>query len=271
VARIVFVTGKGGSGKTTLARALAAEAGRRRVAVLRVRFPASAEDDVAVDPDEQVLDGHRDLEAFLTRLLGFGFLARRLQSSATFSAVAAAAPGLRDLVALTTVAALAKRRRGLVLVDAPSSGHSAPLVESPARVLEMASVGPIAKEAAHARQMLANPRAFSALVVATPEELSVTEAARLRSDLVAAGVASCRIVLNGCWPDEAAAEDAGRIAAASPDAALYLRRRARQVALEEALLAEAGPCPRVRFAFGSQTPPADDVAALFDLLEESAA
>lgn len=281
-ARVLFVTGKGGTGKSTLAAALAREAASRGTRVLLFDMPAAApaaggsrrrRSDLASAQRTKTFDERRDLEAFLSRVLGLGFVARRLGESRTFAAVAAAAPGLRDLVALSAIADAASRRRGLVVVDAPATGHSVPMLTAPSRVLELATIGPVAREARRAKELVADPASFAAVLVTTPEELAITEVLSLRDLATGAGVASARIAVNGLWPAYVDDEDGERIVSSrvSSDAAMHWRRRRRQAALLEALEQRAGRCERLRFSFAAGEPPREDVAALLDVLGEGAA
>lgn len=283
-ARVLFVTGKGGTGKSGIASALAHEAARqgRRVLLLGMAgasgptaaaTPASPGDHHGGRLARKTLDARRDLEAFLTRVLGLGLLARRLGESRTFSAVAAAAPGVADLVAFSSIAAEAQRRRDLVVVDAPASGHSVPLLTAAARVLDLAPVGPVAREARRALAMMADRRTFAALLVTTPEELAVSEVVTLRDDVRGAGVACIHVVANGVWPAYVSDADGERIAAAavSSDATTHWRRHQRQAGLVATLEARVGPCTRLGFSFRSGLPPAADIAALLELLEKDAA
>jgi anion-transporting ArsA/GET3 family ATPase len=98
-AHILFVTGKGGTGKSSVATSLARLAASRGRAVVLLRMRAAADgspsavpadDATAVDQAghpatgrlprlrEVSLDDQRDLEQFLLRVLPLGFLARRL-------------------------------------------------------------------------------------------------------------------------------------------------------------------------------------------------
>jgi arsenite-transporting ATPase len=284
-ARVLFVTGKGGTGKSSVAFALAREAAARGVRVLLIRMPASDEASLRehaprgrVFPSpslfrERTLDDQRDLEAFLTRVLGLGFVARRLGASQTFSAVAAAAPGLRDLVALSAIQSEASRRRGLVIVDAPATGHSIPLLNAPARVLELAPIGAVAREVERARELVRDAAAFTAVLVTTPEELAIAEVLELRAEVLAAGVASLRVVVNGTWPACVSDEDGEAIAAsgASADARLHWQRHVRHESLARGLEEHVGACARLAFSFGSEEPPVEDVARLLASLEAEVA
>jgi hypothetical protein len=197
-------------------------------------------------------------------VLGLGFVAKRLGESSTFSAVAAAAPGLRDLVTLSAIASEATRRIGLVIVDAPASGHSVPLLTAPARVLELAPIGPVAREVERARDLIRNASAFTALLVTTPEELAIAEVVELRDAVLAAGVASLRPVVNGVWPAYATDEEGELVesSAVSADAALHWRRHRRHETLVRDLEARIGECSRIGFAFASEALPSADIAKL---------
>lgn len=286
-ARILFVTGKGGTGKSTVAAGLAHEAVRRGQPALLIRMPPSSAAGAAAgeapSPSgrgrgaaqfrEQILDPERDLEAFLTRVLGFGFFARRLRDSRTFSAVAAAAPGLRDLVALSAIATEAARHRGLIVVDAPASGHSVPMLTAPSRVLELTTLGPVAREARRAHALVAAPATFSAVLVTTPEELSITEVVSLRGQVLAAGVAAAHIVINAVWPAYLARPEGEQLvtSGASADVARHWRRQQRQAELIAQLDHRAGACSRIGFSFANAQLPKDDVEALYDSLVRTAA
>lgn len=292
-ARILFVSGKGGTGKSFVAEALAHQAAARglEVALVRVRAaPGSGGEDGGGDRSVQsarratahggatqpatfhaiTLDERATLEKFLTRVLRLGFVARRLLDSRTFSAVAAAAPGLRDLVTLTAITALAspRRRRSfeLVVVDAPASGHSVPLLTAPRQVLEIAPVGPVAREARAARQLVGDTQLFLPLIVTTPEELAITEALSLCDDLLDAGVAAPRVVVNGLWPGHLAAEHVDWLlgSQASSDALLHLKRRQRQLELIAVLERRVGRCPTLPFTFKEDEVPRAAIAALLD-------
>jgi len=280
-ARIVFVTGKGGTGKSFLARALARAASARAMAVALVHARPPALAGIASGghassngrslPFRQIeLDEREALESFLTRILRLGFVARRLLDSRTFSAVAAAAPGVSDLVRLLGITALSRPEHGLdlIVVDAPATGHSLPLLTAPRRILELAPMGPVAREARIAQAIVENPARFVPVIMTTPEELAVTETLALHEDIARAGVAAARVVVNGMWPAHLQAPEADWLlsSAASADAALHWKRHRRQVELIDMLEARVGACPRLPFAFheGETSPAA--VAAVLDLL-----
>ncbi|MBI5505346.1 MAG: hypothetical protein HY899_11130 [Deltaproteobacteria bacterium] len=296
-ARILFVSGKGGTGKSFVAEALGREAASRgtEVVLVRVRASASAGGDGEPNSESAVSPPRRDarasnrtsaeslvafkevhldekaaLEEFLTRVLPLGFVARRLLGGRMLSALAAAAPGLRDLVTLTAITALATDHRGhthdLLVVDAPATTHGVPLLTAPTRVLEITPTGPLTREAETARELITDPRRFIPLIVTTPEELAVTEAISLHDDMRDAGVPAARVVVNGLWPARLAPEHAKWLLATrvSSDAIVHHKRRQRQLELIDTLERRVGRCPTLPFMFDDRPVAAGVIAALLD-------
>lgn len=200
--RLVVVTGKGGVGKSTVAAALArvaAAAGRRVLAVdveaagvgAVLGVPAPASDPTTVAPGLAVagIDAPSALRDVVHGMLPVAVLARRLLESATFQVVAAAAPGLPEYLVLSKIAGwldarrLGRHRWDLVVVDAPATGHSLPLLTAPRTLGALVRVGPAARALAGIEATLADPRRSALWLVTLPEELPVRETIELHRAL----------------------------------------------------------------------------------------
>jgi anion-transporting ArsA/GET3 family ATPase len=235
--RLVVVTGKGGTGKTTVAAALALLAGRRgkRVAVCEVgggrpslagmlgegagagesRPPASRPAAIPIDPESAKRE-------YLRRQVRSGALAGMLGHSRIFRLLTAAAPGLAELVTIGNVWDLARveQRAGgdydLVILDAPATGYGLALLQAPRTYASVARVGPIHRDALAIDQFLHDRALTAVLGVALPEEMPVNETLQLEAGLREEGLELDAVVVNGLHPDRFSSEEAERMAALRP-------------------------------------------------------
>ncbi|HWK27459.1 MAG TPA: ArsA-related P-loop ATPase [Solirubrobacter sp.] len=236
---LLYVTGKGGVGKTTVAAALglaAARAGRRtivcevaaqdRMSRAFARHGVRPEQEVELAPDlwAITIDPQRALEEWLGKQLGGA--ARLLGASSAFQYFVAAAPGAKELITIAKVWELAQEQRwnrsdrayDLVVVDAPASGHGVAMLTTPRTFGDIARVGPIARQASKVAALLSDPERTGYVAVALPEEMPVTETIELARRLPeAVGTGLDQIVVNGIWPDRFTSHDVTRLHAVARD------------------------------------------------------
>jgi len=245
---LVVVTGKGGAGKTTVAAALglAAAARGRRVVVAEVAARDElaralgghgaapfVEHELAPGLHHVSIDPQLALEEYLVDQLPARALAEVLVRSRLFSYLAAATPGLRELLTMGKVWELAQAERrtpgaspyDLVVLDAPATGHGLALLEAPRTFADAARVGPVSRQGRTIHGMLTDPTRTGVVAVAAPEELAVNEALSLRDALPdRLGLELDRVVLNAALPDRLTASEAEALETAGDARAVRLAR-----------------------------------------------
>ncbi|MFN2606607.1 MAG: ArsA family ATPase [Acidimicrobiales bacterium] len=192
--RLLLVTGKGGTGKTSVTAALgllAAQQGRRVLAC-----EVDAKGDLAdfyespglgfrpreVQPrlfamsmsTEESLQEYVRLQLHLPAIARIGPLAR------AFDFVATAAPGVREILTVGKLAYEARERHyDLVVADASASGHVVGQLAAPRAIDELVRVGPIHDQTGWMLEVLGDPAVTGLVVVTTPEEMPVNETIEL--------------------------------------------------------------------------------------------
>lgn len=249
---LAFVTGKGGVGRTTVALALALAAARagRRTVLCELSGQARAPRLYGIDtvragrevPLEErlwatTIDPVLALEEWAARQIGSRRLVGLLTRSRTLAAFVDAAPGARELLAITKAWELGRGERwnrglggyDLVVVDGPASGHGVGMLRAPRTFADIARVGPIAAQARQVAALLEDAERSALIAVAQPAELPVSETLELAERLVAAlGRPLDALIVNGLLPGRLSAADVDRLAAgdgAIPRAVLIAARR----------------------------------------------
>jgi anion-transporting ArsA/GET3 family ATPase len=221
--RLIFVTGKGGVGKTTVARALAqvAVADHKRVIVAElVGSEGTVERSLPGGVDLISINPQAAMEEYLT--LKAGRFGAALGHSRLFGALTMATPGLRELLAIGKVWELAQLDRrsidaepyDLVVVDAPATGHGVASLRTPRVFADTARVGPVAERAGKIAATIAD-RSFTAIVaVALAEEMPVNETLALAAALEQDGLDLNAVFLNGRYAERFSDADAAAMQAA---------------------------------------------------------
>jgi anion-transporting ArsA/GET3 family ATPase len=238
---LVFVTGKGGTGKTTVANTLglAARAAGGRALVCDV---------LGVDPRAALTEWMRDQP-------GGAVAAAVLGRSTAFAHFVDAAPGAKELVTIGKVVDLAREaEHDAVIADGPSTGHALGMLAAPSTVAEIARVGPIGAQARELHAFLRDPARTGYVGVALPEEMALHELLELDAGLhEAVGRGLDLIVVNGVYPDRFTDEEAVRLrgldACGPVRAALVEHRHGREHAERVAWLRQRVTSPVVTFPF----------------------
>lgn len=185
--RLVMVTGKGGTGKTTYAAALAilgAAKGKRtllcEVDAQRPSTPAIFGQLPTYEPTQvrpnlwlsNVLFAPA-LAAFVTRMVPVRRVVKLVLDNKIVQRFLDFTPGSRELVTLARLGEMLGEY-DLVVVDMPASGHAFSLLDVLRSALGLFRSGPVRKLAEELRELLLHPRT-RLVFVALPEEMVVNE------------------------------------------------------------------------------------------------
>jgi anion-transporting ArsA/GET3 family ATPase len=220
----VIVTGKGGTGKTTVAAALAtaaAQAGKRVLIaemaldeqITRLFAPGSAPAGyagrtVAPGITAMRIDPFEALSEYLVLQVGIRPLVETVMRNQAFRQLMSASPGWRELITLGKIWHLEQMTEpdgspsyDLIVVDAPATGHGVTFLEVPRVVVSAVRAGPLRQHTERVETLIDDPKRTVLLPVTLAEELPTRETAelveRVRSDL---SVAIDRVIVNGVAP-----------------------------------------------------------------------
>jgi anion-transporting ArsA/GET3 family ATPase len=215
--KLVFVTGKGGTGKTTVASALALFAASRGKRVLICEVDAKGdvagfyeapptgfnEKEILPGLFAMTMDTEASLREYLKLQLRIPVVGRIGPLAKAFDFVATAAPGVREILTVGKLCyEVRERNYDLVVVDAPASGHIVGQLAAPQAINNLVKVGLIRSQTDWMLEILSDPRTTGLVAVCTPEEMPVNEtidlAGRIRDETT---VQLSAVVVNRVLPE----------------------------------------------------------------------
>ena len=215
--KLLFVTGKGGVGKTTVAAALAqlaAERGKRVLACevdakgdLSSLFEAAptefAEREVVPGVFAMSMDTEASLREYLRLNLKIPVVGRIGPLAKAFDFVATAAPGVREILTVGKLCyEVRERRYDLVVVDASAAGHIVGQLAAPQAINDLVKVGLIRTQTDWMLDILSDPRRTGLVAVTTPEEMPVAETLELAARVAAETTVRLQaVVVNRVLPE----------------------------------------------------------------------
>lgn len=196
--KLLFVTGKGGVGKSTIAASLgllAAEQGKRTL-VCEVDAKGNLADfyeagETAFEPRElqpnlwaMSMNTEESLKEYLSLQLKIPLLAKIGPLARTFDFIANAAPGVKEILTIGKVAWEVKEHHyDLVVVDSVASGHIIGQLTAPQGINELVQVGVVRNQTQWMLDILTDPVQTGVVIVSAPEEMPVAETIELADRL----------------------------------------------------------------------------------------
>lgn len=215
--KLLFVTGKGGVGKSTIAASLgllAAKQGRKTL-VCEVDAKGNLADfyeagATSFTPREiqpglwaMSMDTEQSLKEYLSLQLKIPLLSRIGPVARTFEFIANAAPGVKEILTVGKLAwEVRQRNYDLVVVDSVASGHIVGQLTAPQGINELVSVGVVRNQTDWMLDILTDPAQTGVVIVSAPEEMPVVETIELADRLNAeTSVDLAAVVVNRVLPE----------------------------------------------------------------------
>ncbi len=219
--RLVIVTGKGGTGKTSVSATLALAAARAGKRVLLAEMGRVEAAVPLLDPggppagypgrtvlrnlDVIQIDPYAALGEYLGLQLGGRALVDRVIKNKGFRQLMNGAPGWRELITLGKVWHVEQSTDedggslyDLIVVDAPATGHGVAFLNVPKVAVSAIRAGPLRRNSEAVEELLEDPDRTLLLPVTLAEELPTRETselvARVRAEM---GIRVDRVVVNG--------------------------------------------------------------------------
>jgi anion-transporting ArsA/GET3 family ATPase len=191
--RLVVVTGKGGTGKSTVATALGLAAARAGLRTLLVET-GGAQGLTRVLPVRESLfllsmNAQDALEDFAIRQIKLRSLYRLVFRNRFMGPFMDTVPGLPDIIQLGKIWDLLQETSqgnphwDLLILDAPATGHGLTMLGAPRSMMEVTRSGPFHANAQRVHDLVSNPEQTAIVLTTLPEPLPVNEALQLYEGL----------------------------------------------------------------------------------------
>lgn len=218
--KLIFITGKGGVGKSAVTAALGAALAscNKKTGIIELNETRMADFFEANPPSYDGTDAHKQIalfnleakecfEEYASRIFPKKLL--MLLKNRWVEHFIHAVPGLNEILLLGKIHSLTTERNfEYLLIDAPATGHTVSLCDAPRIAIAALKHGPLKSTVIQIWEMLHNPKQTSFLLVTQPEESIVQETTELFSylqkDLKLHGTG---LIVNGVLKTDAALLD----------------------------------------------------------------
>ncbi len=212
--KIVFVTGKGGVGKSTMALSVAEAHSKmgRKVLLVELGDTSFYENFLSFKYDGELFkysdsidialwDGHNSLKKYIVHYIKINKVVDLFVENKVMKALIQAAPGLKELSLLGRITSGSRQfgpplKYDVIVVDSYATGHFLALLRAPVGMYEVIKFGPMGRQCSEIIKILKDPINCSYVIVTLPEELPVKESLELNEQLRQEFDAKPKVVLN---------------------------------------------------------------------------
>ncbi len=216
--KIIFVTGKGGVGKTTIAAALAFKLAHHKYKTLLIELHDNSQLEPIFNQPISYLpyqwnenlwvacwDGERCLREYLKHYIRLDSLVDLFFNNQIIKSLIQTAPALKE-VSILGKATSGLRKVGpsfnydFIVIDSYATGHFRALLRAPRGLAQAVKLGPMGDQCRQIDQLLQEKKCCRYLLVTLPELLPVLETQDLMSDFNQEWGIQPLIICNKIWP-----------------------------------------------------------------------
>ncbi len=198
--RVTILLGKGGTGRTTIARALALNSARSTSTTLLHAEPSTQIPNEHVNNlSTRVVDPRSVLDDAVMKLIPLGPLTRTLLDNPAYDSLLEIAPGIKEAAVLNFLYGFLDRQADQIFLDGPATGHGLHFLEAPSKLSRVVT-GKVQARLDRIDEMLKDPARTQVVLVALPEELPTQETMELAEKLDEQGFPIAGTVINRMPP-----------------------------------------------------------------------
>ncbi len=215
--KLIFVTGKGGVGKSTVALSIAKKYSTNKKVLLvelgvRSFYADSLKISVGYKPvkvqkniDVALWSGSDCLKEYAIYLLKIESLYTLFFENRISSALIDVAPALSELAILGKITSGVRNigpslSYDILVIDCYATGHMLALLRAPRGIAEAIKFGPMAEQTSSMLKTIKNPMICEFVIVTLPEELPAVEADELFHEIYDEVGVKPKLICNKVWP-----------------------------------------------------------------------
>jgi len=220
--RLIWITGKGGVGKSTVSSSLALLGARQGKKILLIEISPKSRISRLLGSHEikykerEVLpnfwalniEPKHSLEEYMKLQLKFKFFYDRILKNKLFRIFSTALPGLDDLTTAGKIWYMEnlKDNNGkplfdTIIVDAPATGHCINLLKIPETTINTARVGPIKNQTEPILELFQDPVRSMVNIVTLPEKMPVNETLEFMDIVRKLNMPVGMVIINSLFPE----------------------------------------------------------------------